>query len=223
MSVDIDKYKVLLVDDDQMNGQLLHKRLTKRGFSCDYVSSGKECLEVLKKQKYSVVLLDILMPDISGIEVLNEIRKDKSNLELPVIMVTAKDEAQDVVDALKKDANDYLTKPVNIDIAVARINTQLKILDLVQESLSTKQLSTINTLVTTMNHEINNPLAIAVGNLSILKEKVDEQYVDVERIKKAMDALKRITEIVKKIEQIGKGDIEETAYSKEVNMFKIHK
>jgi DNA-binding response OmpR family regulator len=223
MSIDIDKYKVLLVDDDQMNGQLLHKRLTKRGFDCDYVSSGKECLEALSTQEYSIVLLDILMPDISGIEVLNEIRKEKSNLELPVIMVTAKDEAQDVVDALKKDANDYLTKPVNIDIAVARINTQLKILDLVQESLSSKQLSTINTLVTTMNHEINNPLAIAVGNLSILKEKVDEQYVDIERIKKAMDALKRITEIVKKIEQIGKGDMEETAYSKEVNMFKIHK
>lgn len=223
MSVDIDKYKVLLVDDDQMNGQLLHKRLTKRGFDCDYVSSGKECLEALSTQEYSIVLLDILMPDISGIEVLNEIRKEKSNLELPVIMVTAKDEAQDVVDALKKDANDYLTKPVNIDIAVARINTQLKILDLVQESLISKQLSTINTLVTTMNHEINNPLAIAVGNLSILKEKVDEQYVDIERIKKAMDALKRITEIVKKIEQIGKGDMEETAYSKEVNMFKIHK
>ena len=215
--------KILLVDDDQMNGKLLQSRLAKRGFECDFVSSGKECLGALQVEDYALVLLDIMMPDMSGIEVLEELRKTKSNVELPIIMVTAKDETNDIVHALKKEANDYLTKPVNIDIAVARINTQLKVLELIQESLNAKQISTINTMVTTMNHEINNPLAIAVGNLAILKDKVDSEIVDVERIKKALSALSRITEIVKKIEKISKGNMEETVYSEEVNMYRIDK
>lgn len=214
--------KLLLVDDDQMNGKFLQSRLQKRGFECDYVMSGKECLEALKDDKYGLVLLDIMMPDMSGIEVLEEIRKDKKPVELPVIMVTAKDKAKDIVDALKKEASDYLTKPVNIEIAVARINTQLQVLALVDESLKSKQLSTITTMVTTLNHEINNPLAIAVGNLSILQTKLSEDTGTLERIEKAMGALNRITEIVKKIEEISQiSEIEETVYSGVVNMFKV--
>lgn len=213
--------KLLLVDDDQMNGKLLQGRLEKRGFSCDYVTSGKDCLEALRSNEYKLVLLDIMMPDMSGIEVLECIRKDKKPVELPVIMVTAKDEARDIVDALKKEANDYLTKPVNVDVAIARIGTQLQILELVQESLRSKQVSTINTMVTTLNHEINNPLAIAVGNLSILQSKIDKDNVHLERLSKVMTALNRITEIVKKIEDISESDMEETSYSAEVNMFKL--
>lgn len=210
--------KILIVDDDKMNGTLLLKRLVKRGFECEYVESGKECFAALDKEgvEYSLVLLDIMMPDISGTEVLSKIRETKNNFELPVIMVTAKDEASDVVGALKGGANDYLTKPVNIDIAEARINTQLQIVNLMQESLKGKQVKTIAAMVTTLNHEINNPLAIAIGNLSIAQQKLDTTRID-----KAMAALERITEIVKKIEKITEGNIEETDYSANISMFKI--
>jgi DNA-binding response OmpR family regulator len=210
--------KILLVDDDKMNGVLLQKRLIKRGFDCDYVEGGEECFKAIdqKGSNYSLVLLDIMMPNISGTEVLSKIRETKNNFELPVIMVTAKDEASDVVEALKGGANDYLTKPVNIDIAEARVETQLKIVDLMQESLKGKQMKTIATMVATLNHEINNPLAIAIGNLSIAQQKMD-----ITRIDKAMSALNRITEIVKKIENISDGNIEETDYSGNISMYKI--
>jgi DNA-binding response OmpR family regulator len=210
--------KILLVDDDKMNGVLLQKRLIKRGFECEYVESGADCFKALElaESNYSLVLLDIMMPDMSGTEVLSKVRETKNNFELPVIMVTAKDEASDVVEALRGGANDYLTKPVNIDIAEARINTQLKIVELMQESLRGKQMKTIATMVTTLNHEINNPLAIAIGNLSIAQQKMD-----ISRINKAMEALNRITEIVKKIENISEGNIEETDYSGNINMYKV--
>ncbi len=211
--------KILLVDDDKMNGALLQKRLIKRGFECDYLENGSECFKALEnntKGEYALLLLDIMMPGISGTEVLAKIRETKNSFELPIIMVTAKDEASDVVGSLKAGANDYLTKPVNIDIAEARINTQLKIVDLMDESLKGKQMTTIATMVTTLNHEINNPLAIAIGNLSLIQQKMDTTRID-----KAMGALNRITEIVKKIEKITEGDIEEVDYSKNINMFKI--
>lgn len=209
--------KLLLVDDDKMSGKMLQSRLKKRGFYCDYVINGEECLIAVTEFKYDLVLLDIMMPDISGVEVLSILRKNHNHFELPIIMVTAKDDAVDIVDALKKDANDYLTKPVNIDVAVARINTQLKITELMHENVKSKQLSTINTMVTTLNHEINNPLAIAVGNLSLPIEKLDEV-----RVKKILAALDRITEIVKKIDSVAEaGIVEETTYAGPVNMLKL--
>ena len=156
------------------------------------------------------------MPEMSGTEVLEKIREKKNNFELPVIMVTAKDEASDVVEALKNGANDYITKPVNMEIAIARVNTQLQIRNLFEDSLKNKQINTINTMVTTLNHEINNPLAIAIGNLTISREKIDK-----ERIDKALNALDRITKIVKQIEKISSGELEEVNYSTTVNMYKI--
>jgi DNA-binding response OmpR family regulator len=208
--------KILLVDDDKMNGTLLQKRLEKKGFKVDFVDNAELCFKALEKEEYSLILLDIMMPDMPGTEVLAKIRETKNNFELPIIMVTAKDEASDLVDALNRGANDYLTKPVNMEIAIARINTQLQITHLIEESLKAKQVSTINTMVTTLNHEINNPLAIAIGNLTIAKEKVDAARID-----KALGALDRITQIVKKIETITNGEMEEVNYSSTVNMYKI--
>ena len=207
---------LLLVDDDEVNGQLLKKRLEKRGFQCNYVASAQEAFAAIKLENFDMILLDIMMPDISGMEALVQIREEKNGQELPIIMVTAKDEASNIVDALKSGANDYLTKPVNIDIATARINTQLAAKSSINQGLKSRQMSTINKMVTTLNHEINNPLAIAIGNLSIPYEKVDEV-----RIAKALKALDRITQLVKKIDGISKGDMEEVEYSNNVNMFKV--
>lgn len=209
--------RLLLVDDDELNGQLFCKRLQKKGFVCDFVKSADECFKLLKENNYDILLLDIMMPDMPGTEILKKVRETKNNFELPVVMVTSKDETQDVVESLKLGANDYLTKPVNMEIAVARVNTQLQIKKLSEESLKVKQTNTINVMVTTLNHEINNPLAIAVGNLSIIKK----ENPDIEKIKKSLKALDRITQIVKKIDKISSTEMEEVSYSDTVNMYKI--
>ena len=215
--IDKNEFKILLVDDDVMNGKLLKARLDKKEkFSCTYVSNANDCFEAFKNETFDIILLDVMMPDMPGTEVLKELRKTYNNFELPIIMVTAKDEASDIVYALKEGANDYITKPVNMEIAVARINTQLQVKTLFEESLKNKQINTINTMVTTLNHEINNPLAIAIGNLTISKAQIDQ-----ERIDKALKALDRITKIVKKIEKISNGEMEEVNYSTTVNMYKI--
>jgi len=210
--------KILIVDDDKLNGQQIKLRLEKRDYNCDYVDSGEACLDALEKTSYDCILLDIMMPGISGLEVLKTIRKTKNNFELPVIMVTAKDEADDVVEALKLEANDYLTKPVNVDIAIARVNTQVSLRSLFNESLNVKQMQTINTMITTLNHEINNPLAIAIGNLTIMNSKEPS-----ERVEKCLKALNRITDIVKKVQElVSENSINEVDYSNEINMFDLH-
>lgn len=208
--------KILLVDDDKVSGSLLEKKLIKKSFDVTFVLSGKDALEQLKESTFDLILLDIMMPDMSGVEVLDELRKDYDRFELPVIMVTSKDQSSDIVDALKRQASDYVTKPVNFDVALARIETQLTVKSLYEESLNNKQISTINTMVATLNHEINNPLAIAVGNLSLPFDKLSQEKVD-----KALSALDRVAKITKKIDKISKGDMQEESYSENVNIFKL--
>lgn len=211
--------KILIVDDDLMNGEQLTMRLEKRGYICEYVNNGEDALIRVGQEDYDCMLLDIMMPGISGIDVLKEVRKSKNNFEMPIIMVTAKDETDDIVEALKLDANDYITKPVNIEIATARMNTQINLKKLFLESLAAKKTQTITTMITTLHHEINNPLAIAIGKLTILGVKQPNEQVD-----KAMNALNRITDIVKKIEELTQNsDVDEVSYSDTINMFDLHK
>lgn len=209
-------FKILVVDDDKMSGEFLQKRLIKRGFSVEYVESGKECLEYLKTNTVGLILLDLMMPEMGGNDVLLKIRENYNTFELPVIIITAKEDPKDTVESLKSGANDYLTKPVNLEVAIARVTTQIKIISLLDESLKSKQIKTINMMVTTLNHEINNPLMVAIGNLSMAKSTGDT-----DKIEKAMNALNRIGEIVKKIDKISSGDIEEVSYTEHSDMFKI--
>ncbi len=208
--------RVLIVDDDKMSGELIQKRLIKRGLSVDYVESGQECLEYIEEKSVDLILLDLMMPGMDGSEVLMKIREKYNNFELPVIILTAKDGTEDTVESLRRGANDYLLKPVNLDIAIARIKTQVQIVSLLNESLQSKQIKTVNMMVTTLNHEINNPLMIAIGNLSMAKKTGDKI-----KIEKALKALDRIADIVKKIEKISSGSMEEVNYTEHSNMFKI--
>lgn len=212
--------KVLLVDDDKMSGTLLKALLEKREIECTYLNDAKKVLEHIKEKSYDIVLLDIMMPNISGLELLTEIRKHHNLYDLPVIMVTSKDEAEDIVSALKIGANDYLTKPVNIEIAVARINTQAHLKELVNKSLFTEQMQTITTLMTTLHHEINNPLAIVVGNLSMGVQKITG-----EKVEKSLSALSRISEILKQIAELGRqqSKMQEKNFGSKSKMYDLKK
>lgn len=219
----VKRHKLLIIDDDPVSGQLLEILLEKKEFDVVRMLSGNEALQVLSEEhEFELVLLDIMMPEISGLEVLQEIRKTKNSYELPVIMVTAKSEDSDVINALRKGANDYLTKPVNIDIAMARIRTQLNVKKMINQGLALKKSSTIYSMVGTLNHEINNPLAIAVGNISVL-QKLMEGDPNLEKVNKAANALQRITELVKKMKELSESskDLEEINYAPDQDIFKI--
>jgi len=118
---------LLVVDDVAENRDILERRLSKRGFSVATADSGAQALRILDGQDVDLVLLDIMMPGMSGIEVLEKLRSTRSADELPVIMVTARADSADVVDALERGANDYVTKPVDFPVLLARVQTQLRL------------------------------------------------------------------------------------------------
>src|SRR5689334_18365619 len=117
--------RLLIVDDNEMNRDMLARRLERNGYLVDVVDSAKQLMQRVKQNTVDLVLLDIEMPEISGIDALKSLRESYSPIDLPIIMVTAKTQSEDVVKALNLGANDYLTKPVDLPVALARIGTQL--------------------------------------------------------------------------------------------------
>jgi diguanylate cyclase (GGDEF)-like protein len=117
--------RLLIVDDIADNRALLSRQFAKRGFEIVEADCGAEALRLVRERTFDVVLLDVMMPDMDGMEVLHRIREEFSASLLPVIMVTAKDQSEDIVAALKTGANDYVTKPVDLSIALARVNNQV--------------------------------------------------------------------------------------------------
>src|SRR4029453_2089974 len=116
---------LLVVDDDEYNRVLLCRRLERKGYAATAAASGQEALELMQQQAFDLVLLDIMMPELDGTAVLKMIRETFTAAQLPVIMVSAKDESEDIVGALSLGANDYVTKPIDFPVVFARIHTQL--------------------------------------------------------------------------------------------------
>jgi diguanylate cyclase (GGDEF)-like protein len=120
------KPRVLVVDDVADNRDILTRRLVRRGFEVVEAVGGHDALAKIAADTYDIVLLDIMMPDLSGNEVLQQVRADPAYANMPIIMVTAKSQSEDVVSSLSLGANDYITKPVDFEVALARINAQLE-------------------------------------------------------------------------------------------------
>src|ERR1700724_1052498 len=117
--------RLLIVDDNELNRDMLARRLARKGYEIVLAASARQLPERVKEEAIDLVLLDIEMPEISGLEALKTLRETYSAIELPIIMVTAKDQSEDVVKALDLGANDYVTKPIAFAVALARIGTQL--------------------------------------------------------------------------------------------------
>jgi len=117
--------RLLIVDDNEMNRDMLARRLARKGYVIGLTDSARELLPRVKEEGIDLVLLDIEMPEVTGLDALQALRESYSAIELPIIMVTAKNQSDDIVKALEMGANDYLTKPIDFPVALARIGTQL--------------------------------------------------------------------------------------------------
>ncbi len=130
---------LLVVDDDEMNRDMLSRRLRRRGHDVEVACDGAEALEKIAERQFDLVLLDVMMPGIDGLQVLEEVRRTQDMGDLPIIMATAKDESEDIVHALKLGANDYVTKPLDFPVVQARVRTQLALKRARRELEATRQ------------------------------------------------------------------------------------
>jgi len=117
--------RILVVDDNEMNRDLLIRRLQRHSMQAVSADGGIQALKLITAEPFDLVLLDINMPDLDGISVLQTVRETFSMAELPIIMVSAQNESDRIAEVINKGANDYVTKPIDFNVALARINTHL--------------------------------------------------------------------------------------------------
>lgn len=122
------KKHILIVEDDTDIQQLVSYNLIRTGFNVTCADSGEEALDILNNESFDCILLDLMLPGLSGIEVCKHLRKQQEDDELPapVIMLTAKGEEEDVIAGLESGADDYITKPFSPKVLIARIKAVLR-------------------------------------------------------------------------------------------------
>ena len=118
----VQAYSILVVDDNEMNRDLLTRRLERQGYQVTTAVDGQQALDALSREEFNLVLLDIMLPIIDGYQVLEQIKADRSSCHIPVIITTALDEADEKAKCMQLGADDYLTKPFNPVTLKSRIS-----------------------------------------------------------------------------------------------------
>lgn len=188
---------ILLVDDDQDIADYIVSGLAHFGVTVHHLLNGSMVADFLKEKQIDLVLLDWNMPGLSGLDVLDNLRKVYSATELPIVMLTSINETEKIVSALERGCNDYITKPITMETVAARVKAQVSLKMLHERNAVKNKLETINEVITTLNHEINNPLFIALNHLRKATRRGDYSQLE-----KAEQALVRITNIVKQISDL---------------------
>src|SRR5580692_3524739 len=168
--------RILIVDDISDNRTILQRRFQRQGFEVVEADSGLKALELIDSQEFDLVLLDVMMPGIDGVETLKRIRSQKSASALPVIMVTAKSESDNIVDALEQGANDYVTKPVDFAVALARVNTQLS------RRRAEQQVAAANEELRKANEDLERRVEERTHRLIDANQRLKEEIADREEL-----------------------------------------
>src|SRR4051812_47414884 len=198
--------KILVVDDQPINVQLLKRKLEREDMIVATSYSGREALDMVKAAKPDLILLDVMMPEMDGIEVCQRLQADDETKTIPIIFVTARTSKEGKIEGLSVGAVDYITKPIDLDETLARVQTQLRfvainreMLDLQRRLVEARRAATIGAVTQGIAHNLNNLLGVVIGYLDLIKAYYDKP----EQVKKnAMhveEAVHRIVSIIKQL------------------------
>lgn len=170
------KGKVLIADDDPVNIQILSNHLNLNGYQLVAAKDGEEALTLIRHDKtFDLVILDLMMPKLSGYDVCKELRKDYSLTELPVLILTARSQVKDVVTAFQSGANDYLIKPYFKEELLARVETLITLKKVIAEVIEKSHtLNKLNKELSSLNEELEQRVMDRTREIEIKTEKLLE-------------------------------------------------
>jgi two-component system sensor histidine kinase/response regulator len=198
--------RILVVDDQPINVQLLKRKLERGGLEVSTANNGLEALEQVKAHKPDLILLDLMMPDMDGIEVCQRLQASSETRSIPVIFVTARTTKESKLEGLAVGAVDYITKPIDLDETVARVQTQLRFAAINRENLElqrrleeSRRAATIGAVAQGIAHNLNNLLGVVIGYLDLIKGGFDKPSVVRKNAQNVDDAIQRIVGIIRQL------------------------
>ena len=163
MEINPSDYKILVVDDVMSNILLLKVILTNEKYKLATATNGRQALEQVAKEKPDLILLDVMMPDLSGFEVAQKLKQSADTAEIPIIFLTALNSTADIVQGFKSGANDFISKPFNKEELIIRVNHQISLVA-AKRLIEKKNIELQNTvagrdkLYSVIAHDLRSPM-----------------------------------------------------------------
>lgn len=215
--------KILVIDDLPENVFILQDRLMQEGYEVITAYDGNGGIEKAYSTLPDLILLDVMMPDISGFEVCKILVHDVRTKHIPIILVTARAGAEDTKEGLEAGAFDYIKKPFNRVELMARVKSALKLSEANQQLLEIEKRTTYIATIVTANHKIKQPLTLLSLSSAAIKKELEKDEVSREsilnRIKYIDAAIKDITDVLNKLNSITNPELAD--YAKDVKMIRV--
>lgn len=215
--------KILVIDDLPENVFMLQDRLEHEGYDVITAYDGKSGIEKALNEMPDLILLDVMMPGITGLEVCKILVNDPASKDIPIILVTAKSGAEDTKEGLEAGAFDYIKKPFNRIELLARVNSALKLSEAHKLLLESEKRDTFFATVVTANHKIKQPLTLltlssAAMKRELIKDEVSKEAI-LKRIKYIDVAVKEITDVLDQLNSIKDPIL--SNYTSNIKMIKV--
>mgnify|MGYP000539577118 FL=1 len=198
--------KILVIDDLPENVFMLQDRLEHEGYEVITAYNGSTGIEKALSELPDLILLDVMMPDITGIEVCRRLVNDPATKDIPIILVTAKSGADDTKEGLEAGAFDYIKKPFNRIELLARVKSALKLSEAHKLLLEAEKRDTFMATVVTANHKIKQPLTLLSLSSAAIKRELEKDEISKDLILKRMNyidiAIKEITDVLNQLNEI---------------------
>lgn len=217
--------KILVIDDLPENVFMLQDRLENEGFDVITAYDGTTGIEKALGELPDLILLDIMMPDITGIEVCKYLVSEPNTRHIPIILVTAKSGAEDTKEGLEAGAFDYIKKPFNRVELMARIKSALKLSEANKLYLNSEKRNTYAATVVTANHKIKQPLTLLSLSSAAIKRELNKEAISKEnlllRLQYIDTAIKEINEVLNQLNAVKNPILSD--YANSIKMVKVGK
>lgn len=188
--------KVLVVDDQKDNVFVLKDRLQREGYEILTAYDGETCITIAESESPDIILLDVMMPGMSGFEVCKALSKSETTKLIPVLLVTALTDAEDLKEGFQAGAFDYIKKPFNRIELIARVKAALRYKDSQQVMLEFEKMRTFAATVSTANHEIRQPLTLINLSTAAVNREVGNDEISREVIQKRIGFIEDATQVI---------------------------
>jgi DNA-binding response OmpR family regulator len=215
--------KVLVIDDLPENVFMLQDRLEHEGYEVITAYDGQTGIEKTRNELPDLILLDVMMPGITGFEVCKILANDIKTKNIPIILVTAKIGAEDTKEGLEAGAFDYIKKPFNKIELLARVNSALKLSDAQKMLIKAEKQSVFSATVVTANHKIKQPLTLMNLSAAAIKRELAKEEISKEAITKRLNyielAIKEINDVLNNMHTIKEPTMAD--YTKNIKMINV--
>ena len=198
--------KILVVDDQPINVQLLKRKLEREGMAVATAFSGREALEAVDRDPPDLILLDVMMPEMDGIEVCQRLQANPETKMIPVIFITARTSKEGKLEGLGVGAVDYITKPIDLDETLARVQTQLRFVQMNRELVElqrrlgeSRRAATLGAVTQGIAHNLNNLLGVVIGYVDLIKAYHEKPELVRKNAQHLEDAVNRIVVIIRQL------------------------